>query len=259
MKIKEIMTKDVIYVDKDVDLKYVLKLMKKHNITKIPVVEEKKLIGVITDNIIAVKLGSIRSKGVHPSRFHASSVIDKNVVIIAPETNIENILKTVGEPGPTMLNVVEDGKLIGVITKADLLPLVNSDNKIKDIMNENLHSVSPDDRIIHARRRMIDENIARLPVMNNGKLLGMISDNEIALAFAELKKSFPIGKQKHKLDELLVNDFMKTPAIWTESDVSINEAASIMMENNIGSLIIKENNKVIGIVTRTDLLKTIKI
>ena len=39
MKIKDIMTRDIIYVDKDVDLKYVLKLMKKYNITKIPVRE----------------------------------------------------------------------------------------------------------------------------------------------------------------------------------------------------------------------------
>ena len=259
MKIKEIMTKNVVYVDKDVDLKYVLKLMKKHNITKIPVVEHKKLIGVITDNIIAVKLGSIRSKGVSPARFHASSVIDKNVEIISPETNVEDILKTVGEPGPTMLNVIEEGKIIGVITKADLLPIVSSGKKVKEIMKKNIHSVSPDDRVIHARRRMIDENVARLPVMNNGILLGIISDNEIAFAFAELKKSFSIGKQKHKLDELLVNSTMKSPAIWTESNVTIKEAASIMMKNNIGSLIIKENNKVIGIITRTDLLKTIKI
>ena len=259
MKIKEIMTKDVIYVDKDVDLKYVLKLMKKHNITKIPVLENKKLIGVITDNIIAIKLGSIRSKGVAPSRYHASSVIDKNVEIISPETNIKDILKTVGEPGPTMLNVVENGHLIGVITKADLLPLVNSENKIKEIMNEAIHSVSPDDRIIHARRKMIDENIARLPVINNGMLLGMISDNEIAIAFAELKKSFPIGKQKHKLDELLVNNNMKSPPIWINSDITIKEAALIMLEKNVGSLMIKENDKIIGIVTRTDLLKTIKI
>ena len=42
MKVKEIMTKDIIYVDKDQDLKYVLDLMKKHDITKIPVVEDKK-------------------------------------------------------------------------------------------------------------------------------------------------------------------------------------------------------------------------
>jgi CBS domain-containing protein len=259
MKIEEIMTKDVIYVDKDVDLNYVLKLMKKHNITKIPALEDKKLIGVITDNIIAVKLGSIRNKGIPPSRFHASSVIDKNIEIVSPKINIRNILKTVGEPGPTMLNVVEDGKLIGVITKADLLPLVKSEGNIKEIMNENIHSVSPEDRVIHARRRMIDENIARLPVINNGILLGMISDNEIVFALANLKKSFPMGKQKHRLDELLVNDVMKIPAIWIKSDISIKDAASIMLENNVGSLIIKENNKIIGIVTRTDLLKTIQI
>ena len=60
MKVKEVMTKNVITVDKDVDLKYVLHLMKKHEITKIPVVEDKKLIGMVTDNIIAYKLGSIR-------------------------------------------------------------------------------------------------------------------------------------------------------------------------------------------------------
>ena len=66
MKVKEVMTKDIITVDKDVDLKYVLNLMKKHEITKIPVIENKKLIGVVTDNIIAYKLGSIRKKGFHP-------------------------------------------------------------------------------------------------------------------------------------------------------------------------------------------------
>lgn len=257
MEIKELMTKDVIFVDKDVDLNYVLKLMKKHNITKIPVVEEKKLIGVITDNIIAVKLGSIRSKGVPAARLHASSVIDKNIETISPDTKIDKILKKVGEPGPTMLNVLEEGKLVGVVTKADLLTLVKSGDSVKNIMSKKIHSVSPEDRIIHARRIMIDQNIARLPVINNGILIGMISDNEIVFALAELKKSFPIGKQKHRLDELLVNDAMKIPAISSESDISINEAAKIMIENNVGSLIITENEKVIGIVTRTDLLKTI--
>jgi CBS domain-containing protein len=259
MKVKEVMTKDIVYVDKNVDLNYVMKLMKKHNITKIPVLEDKKLIGIITDNIIAVKLGSIRAKGVPPSRFHASSVIDKNVVKVPPETKVAEILKTVGEPGPTMLNVVDDGKLIGVITKADLLHLVTSENKIKEIINENIYSVSPDDRVIHARRKMIDNNIARLPVIDNGILLGVISDNEIAFSLAELKKSFPIGKQKHRLDELLVRDNMKTPPIWTQVDVTIREAAKIMLENNVGSLIIKDKDKVIGIITRTDLLKTIVI
>ena len=130
MKVKDVMTKDVISVDKDVELKFVLRLMKKHDITKIPVVEDKKLIGVITDNVIAYKLGSIRKRGVPASRLHASSVTDKNVESIPPDTDVETILRKVGEPGPTILPVVEDEKLVGVVTKADLLPLVNCNKKL---------------------------------------------------------------------------------------------------------------------------------
>lgn len=258
MKVKDVMTKEVIYVDKDVNLRQVLKLMKKHDITKIPVVEDKKLVGVVTDNIIALKLGSIRKKGVPASRLHASSVTDKVFETVSPDTDVKTILKKVGEPGPTMLNVVVDGYLVGVVTKADLLPLVKGDTKLRNIMSKKVITVSSDDRVIHARRIMIDENIARLPVVDDGKLVGIISDTEIAFALADIKRSFSLGRQKHHLEELLVGDVMKTPAIWTTPNMSITDAARIMMKNNIGFLPVIENNRVEGVVTRTDLLKTIK-
>lgn len=259
MKIKDFMTTDVISVDKDVDLKYVLKKMKKNDITKIPVLEDKKLIGVITDNIIAYKLGSIRKKGVPASRLHASSVTDKNYVTVNPETEIKSVLKKVGEPGPTMLNVLKDEELVGVVTKADLLPLVKSKDQVQTIMRENIFSVSPDDRVIHARRILIDNKIARLPVVNNGKLVGIISDTEIAFSLADIKRMFPIGKQKHQLEELLVGNVMKTPVMWTTPDASIKDAASIMLEKNVGSLPVIKNDELIGMITRTDVLKTVTI
>ena len=257
MKVKEVMTKDIITVDKDVNLRHVLTLMKKHEITKIPVIEEKKLIGMITDNIIAYKLGSIRKKGVPASRLHASSVTDKKVECISPDTEIKTILKKVGTPGPTMLCILENNKLVGVITKADLLPLVDSKKQLKEIMKREIHTVSPDDRVIHARRVMIDQDIARLPVVDSGKLVGMISDNEIAFALADIKRSFPTGKQKHRLDELLVEDVMKTPALWTEPKTTVANAASIMIKKNVGALPLIKDGKVVGIVSRTDLLNTI--
>jgi len=257
MKVIEVMTKNIISVDKDVDLKYVLDLMKKHEITKIPVIEDKKLIGVVTDNIIAYKLGSIRKKGIPPSRLHASSVTEKNVERISPDTDLKTILKKVGEPGPTMLFVVEKEKLLGVITKADLLPFVKNKKQVKEIMKKIIHTVSPDDRVIHARRIMINETIARLPVVDEGKLVGIISDNEIAFAFANIKRSFPLGRQKHQLDELLVRDVMKSPALWTQPQITATEAATIMLKNNVGALPLIENGKLVGIVSRTDLLNTI--
>ncbi len=103
MKVKEIMTTKIITVDKDDSLKLVLDLMKKYDITKIPVTEEKKFFGLVTDNIIAYKLGSIRKRGITASRLHASSVTEKEVHVISPEEDVKNILKSVGEPGPTML------------------------------------------------------------------------------------------------------------------------------------------------------------
>jgi len=257
MKVKDFMTRDIVVVDKDVNLRQVLKLMKKHEITKIPVVENKKLIGLITDNTIAYKLGLKRKRGIPASRLHASSVTNKEIESVTPDADIETILKKVGEPGPTMITVLEQNNLVGIVTKADLLPLVTSTKKVYEIMQEKLHTVSPDDRVIHARRIMIDENVARLPVVDKGYLKGMLSDTEIAFALASVKRSFSLGRQKRKLDELLVGQVMKKPVVWTEPHIIASDAAKIMMKENIGALPLIKNDTIVGIVTRTDLIKTI--
>jgi CBS domain-containing protein len=257
MKVKEIMTTKVIAVDKDESLKRVLDLMRKHDITKIPVLDNKKFFGLVTDNVIAYKLGSIRKRTVTASRLHASSVTDKEIPTISPEEDVKNILKSVGEPGPTMLPVVEKGKLIGVVTKADLLPLVKSTDQLFTVMQRKVLTVNPDDRVIHARRIMITHNIARLPVVEEKKLVGIISDVEIAFAFASLKKAFSLGKQKHRLDELLVKDVMRSPVFWTTPSKSIIETAQLMLKYNIGALPVIENDMLVGMITRTDVIKTV--
>ena len=257
MKVSDVMTKNIVSIDKDVELKHVLKIMKKHEITKIPVVEDKKIIGMVTDNKIAYKLGSKRKKGIPASRLHASSVIDKEVECITSDTEVKTILKKVGKPGPTMLCVTDNDILLGIVTKADLLPLVESKKQLREIMTKRIHTVSTDDRVIHARRIMIDEKIARLPVLDNGKLAGMISDNEIAFSLAKIKRSFPLGRQKHQLEELLVGSVMRTPVVWTQPNMTAVTAAQIMIKNNLGSLPLIEGDKLVGIVTRTDLLSTL--
>lgn len=259
MKIKEIMTTDVVTVDKDEDLKHILSLMKKHNITKIPVVENKMFIGIVTDNTITYKLGSVRKRSISTSRLYASSVIEKDVATFSEDTEVKKILKMVGQPGPTILPIVEEGKLLGVVTKADLLFLVNSTQPLNTIMQRKIHQVSPDDRVVHARRIMIDENVARIPVVQDKKLLGIISDIEIAFAFASLKKSFSLGRQKHNLEQLTVDSIMKSPVLWTNREASIQEAAKLMMKHSIGSLPVIDNEEIVGMVTRTDLLRTVSL
>lgn len=258
MKIKDVMTTEIISVDKDEDLSHVLTLMKKHDITKIPVLENKKFFGIITDNMIAYKLGSIRKREITASRLHASSVTEKNVPVVTPDEDLVSILRMVGDPGPTMLPVLQsDGQLIGVLTKADILHLAKSKKPVNQIMRKKISTVAPADRVIHARRIMVDEQVARLPVVDQGSLVGIISDMEIAFAFAKLKESYALGHQKHQLEELLVQNIMKSPVIWTTKTIAISDAALLMLKHDIGALPIVDEDKLIGIITRTDILKTV--
>jgi len=50
---------------------------------------------------------------------------------------------------------------------------------------------------------------------------------------------------------------MKTPVIWSVLGITVLDAAKIMMKNNIGALPLLKDDKLVGIVTRTDLIKTI--
>ena len=259
MKIEEIMTTKVIAVGKNDSLTHILELMKKHAITKLPVLDEKSFLGIVSDNTIAHKLGSIRKRAVTASRLHASSVIEKDIPYIAPDDDVQDILRTVGEPGPTMLPVLNGGKLVGVVTKANLLPLVKSRVPVSSMMQSHIITATPEDRVIHARRLLIDKNIARLPVLTNQKaLVGMISDFEIALAFAKVKDA-PLGHQNRYLDEMLVQDVMRSPAIWAIPQLQAAAAAQTMLQHNIGSLPVLEHDRLIGMVTRTDLLRTIQL
>jgi CBS domain-containing protein len=256
MKIGEFMTEEIVSVNKNEDLYHVITLMEKHAITKIPVVENSTIVGIVTDNKIADKLGTIRTKGVPAARMHASTVMDKDFTAVSPDTELTDILKKVGEPGPTMLPVVMDGHLVGVVTKADLLHLVKSTRPVADIMSPQVITVEPGDRIVHARRLLLDNDIARLPVVAGGRILGIISDNEIAFALAELRKNVSLGQQQNRLKNLMVQDIMERNVITVLPDTTIADAARLMLEHGIGCLpVVTEKQTIAGIVTRTDVLK----
>lgn len=257
LRVRDIMTKDVISVGKNESLEHILYLMQKNDITKVPVIENGELLGIITDGEIAYKLGSIRKRDVTTAHLYASSVMVRKFEAINPDTSVDEIIKTVGLPGLTMLPVIENRKLVGVVTKADLLPLVKSKKPVSSIMTKNVITVRPEDRVIHARRLLIDNNIARLPVVRDVRILGVIAEMDIAYAFAHLKRSIARARQKRRVDEMLVVDAMNSPAITTSPDTLVEDAAHTMLQHNVGALPVV-NERVIGIVTRTDLIKTLR-
>lgn len=256
MIVRDVMSTDLVTVDKDRSLKDVLDLMAKHKVTKIPVVDGGDLKGIITDGKIADKLGQAHNKGLQTSRLRASSVMEKDFVMAHPDENLENLLADVGKPGLTMIPVVQGKKLVGVVTKADLLRLVKSDAQLQTIMKTQLKSVAPSERLVHARRLLLDNDIARLPVLENGKVTGIIAEHEIAGAFAGFKQA-DAHVQKASVRDLEVGPYMRRKVITAKPTMTAREAAKSMLDANVGALPVVDNaGTVQGIVTRTDLILT---
>ena len=85
MQIKNLMSEDIITIDKDQNLSDALKLLRKHNVSRLPVTNNKELVGIISERDIAAKLGSSKYESMPASRLHISSVMVKDVFTV-PET-----------------------------------------------------------------------------------------------------------------------------------------------------------------------------
>ncbi|MCD6157793.1 MAG: CBS domain-containing protein [Euryarchaeota archaeon] len=295
-KAADLMTRDVIVLPKAASLNEFVKIMEKYGITKVPVVDDGKFVGVISDRSVLDKIGSIRSGTISPSRIHVSSLTSheegKDYYVISPDTPIERVVSIAKDTEVPMFVVMEEGEIAGVITKSDLLRLVKSDVPIEKIMKRNVFSVAPDDRIIHARHMMLNENIERLPVLHKGIVVGIISEMDIALHLVKIKEHTPTKWIQQHLREALIRDVMKTEVICADLNTSASDAAQIMWDEGIGCLPIvlwksdedESQNiedmdstirsilemriksgkirgypKIMGIITRTDLIRLISV
>ncbi|MFA5944656.1 MAG: CBS domain-containing protein [Candidatus Thermoplasmatota archaeon] len=256
MNVRDVMSKDLVTVDKDRSLKDVLALMAQHRITKIPVTEDGNLVGIITDGKIADKLGREHNRGLQTSRLHASGVMEKDFIVAHPDEALEVLLADVGKPGLTMIPVVQGKKLVGVVTKANLLALVKSNAALSTLMKTELHSVSPGERLVHARRLLLDNDIARLPVLEGGRISGIIAEHEIAIAFADFKGA-DAHVQKANIRDLEVGPYMRRQVVTGNPEMTAKQAAKHMLDNHVGALPVVDKSGVVqGIVTRTDLIRT---
>ena len=262
MQIKNLMSENIITVDKDQNLTDALKLLRKHNVSRLPVTNNKELVGIISERDIANKLGSSKYENMPASRLHVSSVMIKDVITVPQSMQLGEVAKIMLEKGIGSVPVMEDNEMVGIVSKADFVTLavgIAFDKiSVKEIMCKNLISVSPSERIVHARRQMIESHIGRLPVVDDETLVGMVTPKDLMRAFIEFRKSVPEKYQKSQIKDLLVEDIMSSNPVFVSKDMSITEISNIIMETGFNGLPVVENDKVIGIITQTDILRLIE-
>ena len=262
MQIKNLMSEDIITIDKDQNLSDALKLLRKHNVSRLPVTNNKQLVGIISERDIADKLGSSKYESMPASRLHISSVMVKDVFTVPQTMQLDEVAKLMLENGIGSVPVMDEDKMVGIVSKADFVTLaigIAFDKiTVKEIMSKDLTVVSPTERLVHARRLMKEYHVGRLPVVEDEKLVGMVTSKDLMRAFIDFRKKVPEKFQKSQIKEVLVEDIMSFNPTFTSKDTTISEVSKIMMETGFNGLPVVDDEKVVGIITQTDILRLIE-
>jgi len=126
---------------------------------------------------------------------------------------------------------------------------------IREYMVTPVITVTPDTLIDDALRTMHQHHIRRLPVVDNGKLVGLVTRHGLREATPFPAIPLSIWGTHYQLSKMKVRDVMITDVITVTPDTTIEEAAALVEKHKIGTLpVIDERKNVVGIITRTDLL-----
>lgn len=120
-----------------------------------------------------------------------------------------------------------------------------------------LKTVSPDTQIMEAWHVLKDNNIRRLPVLEEEKLVGIVTEGDLQEAKASDASSLSIYELNELLDQLTVDQVMTGHPITVSPEETLDRAALLMRRNKVGGLPVLDDGELVGIITESDIFDTI--
>jgi acetoin utilization protein AcuB len=129
--------------------------------------------------------------------------------------------------------------------------------RIKDIMTKNPITAESETLVLEAQKIMREHNIRRLPIVDKGKLTGIITQHDLLAASPSPATSLSIYELNYLLSKMKVKDIMKKNPVTVGPDTPFEEALRIGQERKIGSFPVVENGKLVGITTESDIVRVL--
>ena len=127
--------------------------------------------------------------------------------------------------------------------------------QLSEIMNRDLITVDKQASLRRARRILDQHRIRHLLVVDDKRLVGIVTDRDLRQAAPSSKSPLTISERQEFMDELKVLEVMSRKLITASSTTTIREAAKVMVSEKIGCLPVVDGNQLVGIVTQADLLE----
>ena len=129
---------------------------------------------------------------------------------------------------------------------------------VRDLMQTRVHTLRRNDKLSVADDLMKQERVRHLPVLNeDGDLAGIVSQRDLFRGALLRALGYGARAEEHMLRTVLVKEAMTEQVHTTSPDTSLNEAAALMLKHRIGCLPVVEGEKLVGIISESDLIRLI--
>ena len=119
--------------------------------------------------------------------------------------------------------------------------------RVSERMTKNIITVTPETTLSEALRIVHEKKIRHLPVVAEGRLVGIVTDRDLKKVSASEATTLSVWELNYLLDRVKIKDFMIRDVISISPELPIDEAAELMIAHRIGSLPVVEDGKVVGI------------
>lgn len=273
MYLKDLATRDLIHIQPGDSADKAMALMEEHNIHHLPVIRDGKPVGIVSDHDLLRAVGWLIARertDVHDGAVVGPQIVadimSSPVLTASPDDRIERAAQLIIREHIGAVVLVHNDQLVGLVAESDILRCFVDDNmqfadtkwrfeKLADNMSAQVFSLRSDDPLIRALKLMRDKLIRHIPIVDNGRLVGVISDRDVRQAcFREqmewLKDDEPPERQRTNL-----SDIMTAHPLKLHPDSTLSEAAGLMIEARIGALPVTDHGKLVGIITESDLMR----
>jgi len=253
---KELFVKDIMAkpttISKSAKITEALDKMLDEGIDPLIALNNASVVGTVSRQAIAEKLGSKQNTALAPTAIHVASVVEEDFTSVYPDENM-NVLVPLLQRYKLVVVYDSDHKLIGQVTAIDLLRKYPHDGSIKNAL-EKAVTIESDERVVHLRRRMLDDAISRFVVTVNDKITGIVTETDVAVAMRNFRKTVEDNHQDHRIRNLLVKDIMSAPLISLDISADYRDLVDLMIAKNISTVPITDKGKLAGLVTRRSLV-----
>ena len=123
---------------------------------------------------------------------------------------------------------------------------------VADIMTTNVVSISSNTSLAEARRILDAHHFRRLPVIDRGKLVGVVTKDALDRMGPSQLTTFSVHELAYLVNKVTVKEVMRREVVTVMPDATIEEAVALAQSKRVGMLVVSEGDKVVGVATTND-------